>query len=140
MSEQNKKIAQHVIEEVLNRQNYAAADELLASDFIGHTQPQDIQGAEGLKQFYIELHQAFPDFHCNVEDQIAEGDRVVTRWTARGTHKAEFMGIPATGKQGNVTGIYIDRLVNGKIVETWTEWDALGMMQQLGVIPTHEQG
>lgn len=134
MSEQNKKIAQHVIEEVLNRRNYAAADELLASDFVGHTQPQDIEGAEGLKQFFIALHQAFPDFHCTVEDQIAEGDRVVTRWTARGTHRDEFMGIPATGEQGEVAGIYIDRIINGKIIETWTEWDALGMMQQLGAI------
>ncbi len=139
MSEQNKAIVRRLVEEAMNRRNYAVADELLANDFGGHTQPQDINGPEGFKQFWAAVHEAFPDFHCTIEEQIAEGDRVVTRWTARGTHRAEFMGVPATGKPGEVTGIFIDRIVNGKIVEGWTNWDALGLLVQLGAVPAPQE-
>jgi steroid delta-isomerase-like uncharacterized protein len=70
-----------------------------------------------------------------IEDEIAEGDRVVTRWSARGTHEGEFFGIPATGKQATVTGVTIDRIIDGRIAESWTNWDTLGLLQQLGAIP-----
>jgi len=75
------------------------------------------------------------DRQSTVEDQIAEGDKVMTRWTYRGTHKGDLMGIAPTDKQVTVTGICIDRIVGGKIVEEWGEMDNLGMMQQLGVVP-----
>jgi predicted ester cyclase len=78
---------------------------------------------------------AFPDLELTIEDQVAEGDEVVTRFTARGTHRGELMGIPPTGRKVVVTGISIDRLVNGKTVESWTNYDVLSMMQQLGIIP-----
>jgi steroid delta-isomerase-like uncharacterized protein len=78
---------------------------------------------------------AFPDLKLMVEDQIAEGDKVVTRWSATGTHQGELLGIPPTGKQTTATGITIDRIQGGKIVETWTHWDNLGLLQQLGVVP-----
>lgn len=82
---------------------------------------------------------AFPDTKMTVEQQIAEGDKVVTRWKAQGTHKGELMGIPPTGKQVTVTGISIERIVGGMIVESWEEFDQMGMMQQLGVIPAPGQ-
>ena len=79
---------------------------------------------------------AFPDAQYTIEDQIAEGDTVMTRWSGRGTHQGPLMGIPPTGKQSTVTGMSIGRSEGGKIVEVWTEFDLLGVLQQLGVIPT----
>jgi steroid delta-isomerase-like uncharacterized protein len=99
---------------------------------------EEIHGREGIKQFYATLRAAFPDIHFTIEDQIAEGDRVVTRWTARATHTGEYQGIPPTGKQFSLTGIDIDRIANGKVVECWPIADELGVLQQLGVIPAPE--
>ena len=82
---------------------------------------------------------AFPDMRITIEDQVAEGDKVVTRWTASGTHQGDLMGIDPTGRRATVTGITIDRISGGKVEETWTNFDAMGMMQQLGVIPSPEQ-
>jgi steroid delta-isomerase-like uncharacterized protein len=136
MSEQNKMMVSRGIEEVWNRGNFAVADELLAGDFAGHSSMAETRGPEEAKQFFASLRAAFPDLHFTIEDQIAEGDKVVTRWSAHATHTGEFQGIPATGRQGHVTGITINRLANGKVVEGWTNLDELGLMQQLGVIPT----
>lgn len=137
MSEQNKMLARRAVEEVWNRGDFAVVDELVASDIVVHasTPAGEIHGAEGIKQFYAALRKAFPDIHFTIEDQIAEGDRVVTRWTARATHTGEFQGIPPTGKQGRLTGIDIDRFANGKVVECWPNADELGLLQQLGVLP-----
>jgi steroid delta-isomerase-like uncharacterized protein len=141
MSEQNKMLVRRAIEEVWNRGNYAVVDELVAADLIVHasTSAGEIRGAEGLKQFYVMLRKAFPDLRFTIEEQIAEGDRVVTRWRAHGTHRGEYQGIPPTGKQGQVMGIDIDRIANGKVVECWPCADELGLLQQLGVIPAPEQ-
>jgi len=92
-------------------------------------------GTAGIKQFISIYRTAYPDTHFTVEDQVAEGDKVATRWTATGTHRGELMGIAPTGKRVTVTGIAITRVTNGKIVETWNNFDALGQLQQLGVIP-----
>jgi steroid delta-isomerase-like uncharacterized protein len=135
MSEHNKTLVRRVIEEIYNRGNLAAADELAASDLVVHLTSQEICGREGAKQYVAALRAAFPDLRMTIEDQIAEGDRVVTRWTARGTHMGEFQGILPTGKQARVAGIDIDRIADGKTVECWSHMDELGMMQQLGVIP-----
>jgi len=81
---------------------------------------------------------SFPDIRFTVDEQIAEGDKVVTRWTAHGTNTGELLGMPATGKSSTVTGIVVDRIVNGKIAESWPIFDQFGMMQQLGIIPTPE--
>jgi len=91
---------------------------------------------DAFKQVGEMFRAGFPDLYVTVEDSIAEGDRVVERTTATGTHTGVFQGIPPTGKKVQVTGITINRIVDGKIVERWNEFDALGMMQQLGVIPT----
>lgn len=141
MSEQNKILVRRAIEEVWNRGNFAVVDELVANDLVIHlpTPGDEIHGAEGVKQFYATLRAAFPDILFTIKDQIAEGDRVVTRWTARATHTGEYRGIPPTGKQFRVTGIDIDRIANGKVVECWPIEDDLGLLQQLGVVPTPER-
>lgn len=138
MTQENKALIRRTIEEIYNQGNLAAVDQYVASDFVIHAPSGDIHGPAGAKQFVAMLREAFPDFHMTIEDQVADGDRVVTRWTAEGTHLGEFQGIPPTGKHGKMTGIDIDRIVDGKAVECWTNTDDLGLMQQLGVIPAPE--
>src|SRR2546423_13761624 len=137
MSEANKQIARRVIEELFSQGRLEIADELLAPDAIGHDPalPEPTRGPEGLKTAAAGYRGGFPDLTLRVETQIAEGDSVCTRWTAVGTNSGEFWGMPPTRKQATVTGITIDRIVDGRIVESWTNWDALGLMQQLGVVP-----
>jgi len=136
-TEQNKAMDRRVYEEVWNGGNLAVIDELVAANYVDHDQEPTgaLEGLEGLKQSVTMYRTAFPDVHFTVEDQIAEGDRVVTRWTARGTHQDAFMGIPPTGKQAMVTGISITRVASGKVVEGWTNFDALGLLHQLGAVP-----
>jgi len=137
---ENKAIFRRVIEEVWNQRKLEVIEEILATDFVGHmVGSPDIHGPDGLKQFVSMLLTAFNDIHFTVEDQIAEGDKVVTRWSFTGTHNGEFMGIPPTGVQVKVTGTNISRIAGGKIVEYWCNPDNLGMMQQLGVIPAMGQ-
>jgi steroid delta-isomerase-like uncharacterized protein len=92
-------------------------------------------GLDGMKQWHTMMSKAFPDMQVKLEDIVAEGDRVACRWTATATHKGEFMGMPATGKQVTITGIHIDRIAGGKITETWNYSDMVGVMQQLGMKP-----
>jgi steroid delta-isomerase-like uncharacterized protein len=139
MSERNKTIARKVFEDIQSQRKLALIDELMAGDYVGHTPPNDIHGPEGARQFEAMLHEAFPDYRVTVEDQIAEGDEVATRWTARGTHKGKFQGMPPTGKQITMSGITIFRIANGKLVEGWNKPDLLGMLQQLGAVPAPEQ-
>jgi len=97
---------------------------------VAHLQPS----RELYKQFIVRTRSAFPDFHATIEDQIAEGDVVVTRWSGHGTHQGIHMGIPPTHKQITMTGIVIERIVDGKAVEGWMEMDMLGMLQQLDAV------
>ena len=141
LSETNKTVSRRLFEEVWNKGNLAVLNELIANDHVNSgpgTLPGLPTGPEGAKQFVMMYRNAFPDTHFTIDEQIAEGDKVVTRWTAHGTHKGELLGIPATGKSSTVTGISVDRIVNGKIAESWGIFDQFGMMQQLGVIPTPE--
>lgn len=135
MSEQNKNLVSRFVEEVWSGGNFAVADELIAGDYDGHQRGVDADGPEGVKGYFSMLRTGFPDIEFTIEDQVAEEDRVATRWTACATHTGTFQGIPPTGKQGAVSGITINRVANGKIVEGWTNLDELGLMQQLGVIP-----
>ena len=132
----NKEIVRRVTTEPWTG-NYAVIDVLVAADFVGHDPalPEPMRGPAGLKQFFDDFLAAFPDGSQTIETQLAEGDYVATRWTGRGTHKGELMGIPATGKQVTVSGITISRLSDGKVAEEWATWDTLGMMQQLGAVP-----
>lgn len=139
--DENKKLALRPHREVFNHGNLAAADEIFAPDFVWHSPgiPPDLpKGPEGVKRFAAGLRTAFPDYQLTAEDTVAEGDRVVNRWVMRGTHRGEFMGVPATGKQLTVSGIDIFRIAGGKIVENRQELDVLGLLQQLGVIPRPE--
>jgi steroid delta-isomerase-like uncharacterized protein len=135
-SEQNKKIVRRVFEEPW-KGNLAVVDEFVASDYIGHdpANPELLRGPEGVKEFISTYRAAFSDARIMVEQQLAEGDLVATRWSGRGTHEGELMGIEPTGKQVTVSGLTISRLEGGKIVEEFQNWDTFGMMQQLGAIP-----
>ncbi len=134
-TEENKALIRRSFEEIFSKGNYDVADEIYEKDMVGHVPPNELKGPEGIKQFASLQRNAFPDFQITVQDQIAEGDRVASRWTATGTHKGEFQGIAPTGKKVNITATTIVRISNGKIVEGWSNMDALGMMVQLGVIP-----
>ncbi len=141
MSEENKAVVRRAIEQVWNQGNFAVVDELIASDYIGHSSMPsgETHERDGYKQFYSILRQGFPDIQFSVEEQIAEGDKVVTRWIARVTHTGEFQGISPTGKCGTITGITVERVANSKIVECWTNADDLGLMRLLGVLPMPEK-
>jgi steroid delta-isomerase-like uncharacterized protein len=138
VTEDSKTISRRVAEEGFGQGRIEVIDEFVAEDIVNHddTVPPEIPaGREGIKALAQGYHTAFPDMDFKVEDQIAEGDKVVSRWSARGTHQGDLMGIPPTGKEARVTGITIDRIKDGKIVETWTNWDQVSLLQQLGVIP-----
>ena len=142
-AEANKAVARRFLEEVFSQGNLAVADEITAADHVNlgpAALPGLPPGPEGNKQLVMLYRNAFPDVQFTVDEQIAEGDKVVTRWTGRGTHEGELAGIPATGKSTTVTGIAVNRIVNGKIVESWGIFDQFGLMQQLGVIPPPGQG
>lgn len=134
-TEDNKALARRFYEEVFNKGNLAAVDELCTANYLYHDPSISVQGPEAFKQFASMWLTAFPDQQTTIEDLIAEGDTVVVRNTLRATHKGELMGIPPTGKQVTVSAITITRVVNGKAEETWGNADALGMLQQLGVVP-----
>ncbi len=134
--EANRAVAHRFFTEVWGGGSEAVAEELLATTYVGHMtgNPQPLDRA-GWFAFYRAFRQAFPDARFTVEDVIAEGDRVVLRLTMRGTHQGTFNGIPATGRSVTVGGVSIERIVDGKIVEGWVTNDALGMLQQLGLLP-----
>ncbi len=134
MSAENKAIVRRLFEEVM-KGNLAIADELIVTDYAQHSVFGVPQGREGFKQFFMGFAAAAPDARYTIEDMIGEGDRVVSRFTLTGTQTGEMQGIPPTGKQFNVTGIDIFRVVDSKIVEHWDAVDQLSMLQQLGVIP-----
>jgi len=135
-AEQNKSIVRRWIEEGWNKHNLAVIDEVYAPNFVQHEpEPQTVKSSEDLKQYVGTYLTAFPDLQLSIEDLIAEGDKVVWRFVSNGTHTGPFMGIPATGKKGVITGIVIFRLENSRIAEAWLNIDALGLLQQLGVIP-----
>ncbi len=137
MSEENKAIARRYVEEAVNQRNLDVLDEIFAPGFIDHTaSPDHPSGLEGLKQFFAMMDSGFPDFSATVEDLFAEGDRVAVRFTFHGTHQGEFIGIPPTGERVTMQGIDILRIVENRVVELWGQEDMLGMMQQLGAIPT----
>src|SRR6266508_920449 len=123
-----------------NQNDMAALDEIIAADSISHSAlPGLPAGREGGKMPHQGSLAAFPDGRTTTDDLVAEGDKVVERFTFVGTQKGEFLGIPASGKQVRVTGMSIFRIANGKIVEHWGENDGMGLLMQLGVLPAPGQ-
>ena len=141
-TEDNKALTRRFFQEFWDQKNLSVADELMATDHVDHTPgspPGLPPGPEGFKQFASVYFAAFPDLRLTIEDMVAEGDEVVTRWTSHATHTGNFIGIPPTGKSASITGITINCIVEGKSVETWTNFDMLGLLQQLGVVPAPGQ-
>lgn len=123
-------------DEVLSQGNLDLVDQLFTADYVDHAHASpEIHGPHGLRQFLTMLVNAFPDRHFTVEDRVAEGDKLAVRWTLRGTHEGEFAGVAPTGKQVSVTGISIHRFAGDRIQESWDYYDALGLLQQFGVLP-----
>ena len=138
-TEKNKATILRFWEEVFNERELSLIEELFTTDWVYHgVGGQKIYGLKGLKEFLTDYYSAFPDIQVKVENLVAEGDKVVSHVTSRGTHKGELMGIAPTGKQVTVPVICISRFVGGKIVEDWEMIDLFGMMQQLDVIPSPE--
>jgi steroid delta-isomerase-like uncharacterized protein len=119
-----------------NSGNEAALDELIAASYVHHdpANPDISNGPQGQKQLMRKYRTAFPDTHFRIDATVEQGDMVATRWTVTGTHKGELDGVAPTGKSVTVTGISLDRISGGKTVEGWSNWDALGLLQQLGVV------
>lgn len=137
-ADENKTLVRRYIEEVWSNGSVAAISAFVADDFVAHgTMP--LHGPQEVQQFLQVLHTAFPDYAETIEDQVAEGDRVVTRWTGHGTHQGAFMGVAATGRPVTITAIVIDRVASGKVVEEWEVVDLLGLLQQLGALPAPTQ-
>ncbi len=136
-SEQNKAVIRRFIDEVFNSGNVIAIDELVADNVVDHVIiPGLAPGKEGFKQRAAFLLQAFPDLRITIEDQLEEDGKVVGRYTVRGTHKGDFMGIPATGKSIQIGAMDVIRVKDGQMVEHWGQFDMLGMFQQLGLAPS----
>jgi predicted ester cyclase len=139
-TEDNKALVRRFYEEVFNQKNTTAIAEFIDPTFVDHSLPPGLPGGiEGARQYIGMYLTAFPDLHLTVEDLIAEGDKVVARFTGGGTQQGAYMNIPPTGKQMTATVIDMFRIAGSKFVEHWLEFDALGMMQQLGVIPAPGQ-
>jgi steroid delta-isomerase-like uncharacterized protein len=134
MPEGNEAVIWRLIEEVLNQGQTDLLAELVAADHVGHDPLGDHYGREGLRIVVAEYRAAFPDLRVTIEDLVTDGDRVVRRFTLRGTHDGSFMGIPPTGRVVTAAGIAIDRFTDGKVAESWVSLDALNLLRQLGAV------
>ena len=135
-AEENRAVIRRWYEQGVNQGRLEDVYDLFHSDFVGHGPEGDVIGLEeGPVRAVMTLRSAFPDIRLSIEDEVAEGDKVVTRWSAVGTHLGEFMGQAPTGKTITINAIYIYRLEGGKIAELWLSPDTLGLMVQLGVVP-----
>jgi steroid delta-isomerase-like uncharacterized protein len=137
MSEGNKFVIRRSFEELWNKGNLSLADEFFAPNYAHHdpSTPDFGRGPESEKKRATLYRTAFPDLQLTIEDILAEGETVMARWSCRGTHKGDLSGIASTGKQFTISGVSIARFTGGRMVEGWVNWDALGLMQQLGVVP-----
>ncbi len=136
-AEDNKALVRRWVEECYNPGNLALLDELFASDFVNHDPVRpDVRDLDGLKRLLSEQREALPDLLTTIEDLVADGDKVVKRFIFQGTQTGEILGIPPTGKRVTMTGMDMLRIADGKIAEIWWSYDALGLMQQLGLMPS----
>jgi predicted ester cyclase len=134
--EANKAIYSRLVDHLINARDYGVIDDVVAPDVHSHDPfPGVPPGSEGLRKTFEIFHGAFPDLHAEIEDLIAEGDKVVARLRATGTHRGEFMGQAPTGGVIDYAEVVIVRIAGGRIVEHWAVADALALMQQIGAIP-----
>jgi steroid delta-isomerase-like uncharacterized protein len=133
----NKNASRRFWDEVWNKGNIAIIGDLVTPNQVAHdpNNPNQAPGPEGVRQLVSLYRNAFPDLYFQLEDVIAAGDRVVSRVTASGTHQRDLPGIPATGKRASISGILIARYEDGKVAESWANFDFLGLLRQLGVAP-----
>ena len=137
MSKQNKALVRRWIEEIFNQGSMATVDEIVAAKYVHHDPLMpDIHGREALKQLVATLRAAFPDLRYTVDDLIEEGDKVVMRWTFRGTHRVQYLGVAATNSLTEITGTTTLRLAQGRVAEHWFHCDSLGWMQRVGAVTT----
>ena len=139
-SEESKATMRRYFLDAFEQGNIDLLDELLAPDYVNHTPatPEQPTGPEGIKAVVSMFRSAMPDLRVVIEDMIAEGDKVATRYTLEGTHEGELFGVPPTGQRLSIESITVERVSDGKIREHWRVTDELGMMQQLGVVPVPE--
>ncbi len=134
MSSDQKAISTQLFNGVWNQHDMSVVDRLIAPDAVNHGPfSEQFQGSDGAKGFAMMILNAFPDLQSTIDKQEMDGDLVKTYWTARGTHKGQLMDFAPTGKHAEVKGVTTDRIVNGKVVESWTEWDPNELRRQLGV-------
>ena len=138
MASNNVELAQRFHEDIFEKGDFDAADRILTEDYVTHSPgapPDFLHGPEGAKEYARAIRTGLPDLSITHDDIVTEGDKVVIRWTARGTHEGELFGIPPTGKSVEITGFDLFRIEGDRIAEMWQNWDALGLMQQVGAIP-----
>ena len=139
-TEENKVISRRIFEEAASQGNFAVIDEAIAPTFVYRTSAlPESHGPAGFKEFFTEHRRTFPDIHYTLEEVVAEGEKGVVHWTITGTNQGDLRGNPPTGKPVKVPGITIFRFANGQIVDGGTVWDALALLQQLGVVPAPGQ-
>jgi steroid delta-isomerase-like uncharacterized protein len=132
-----KELSCRLFEEIWNQQKLNVIDEIISADFVNHdlNSPSMAKGPEGYKQLVRHYLTAFPDTKFTLHDHVSDGQTVASRWTVTSTHTGNLGSIPPTGRHITVTGISMAHVVDGKFVEGWNNWDAFGLMQQLGLIP-----
>lgn len=136
-TKENRALVSRIWDEVWNQGNFDAVDQIFSPNYLGHLPATSgVRGPEEFKQLVRSYRTAFPDVQLTVDDLIAQDDRVVARWTSRGTHQGEFAGIPPSGRRIEVMGISIFLVQNGQVQEEWEGFDTMGLMQQLGAVPT----
>jgi steroid delta-isomerase-like uncharacterized protein len=134
-TEENKALVRRFVAEVINGVRPEAIDELVSDAYTYHAPGMEIRGRDGIGGVFAMLRAAFPDWHEEIEDLIAEGDRVVFRVTGRGIHRAEFQGVPPSGRAVTVAGTDIVRIEDGRLAEHWANFDQLGLLTQIGALP-----
>lgn len=134
-TEQNKRLVLRIFDEIYNRNNLAAVDELISEEYVYRKPGSEVHGPTDYKQLIAYFRAAFPDMQFSIDQMIAEGEYVVCRWTFTGTHGGEYSGVAATGKFVTVTGIVVSRCVDGKLVEDVEVLDELGLLRQIGAMP-----
>jgi steroid delta-isomerase-like uncharacterized protein len=139
MNEESQSLIQRYFQDILSKGNIATANELLAPDVTYHGM-EIIQGIENFMQYVVKLHTAFPDLNFIVEDEVNNGKKAAGRFTMRGRHRGEFLGMPATNNHVEVRGMDMFHITDGRIQEIWVSFDSLGFMQQLGAILSQEKG